>query len=152
MKYLSLDESEFKELLNLKRWSFTIYAILSSILVLLSYFVLDKILTDKIASINALPIIIFIAGLSTVIFVYSNRAYFLDLIKKEKKVFRGVLANKAAKNRDGRDYYVFNMDGNSFVVSEETFNQCNEGDIVEFHTSPLSKHLFKVEKVSESVL
>ncbi|HWZ23260.1 MAG TPA: hypothetical protein VNW06_11435 [Cytophagaceae bacterium] len=150
MKYLSLDNSEFRELLHLKRVTFIVYLVASIIFASISYLVLDKIIAGR-AIISTLPIVLFLAGSSLIIFIYSNRDYFLDLIKKEKKVFKGVLSSKTARNKDGRNYYVFNMDGNGFVVDKETFNNCNEGDIVEFHTSPLSKYLFKVEKVSEAV-
>jgi hypothetical protein len=146
MKYLSLDNSEFRELLQVKRVSFIIYLVASIIFALISYLVLDKIIAGR-ALISTLSIVLFLAGASLIIFIYSNRDYFLDLIKKEKKVFKGVLSSKTAR----KNYYVFNMDGNGFVVDKETFDNCNEGDIVEFHTSPLSKYLFKVEKVSEAV-
>ncbi len=149
MKYLSLDNSEFRELINLKRESFAVYFVSSIIFALLSYVILDRIIADSIG-INTLYIVLFLAFSSLIIFIYLHKGYFLDLIKKEKRVFSGVLSSKTARNKDGRDYYVFNMDGNSFVVDKETFDNCNEGDILEFHTSPLSKYLFKVEKVSEA--
>ncbi len=149
MRYLSLDSSEFRELLNFKKGSFLIYLLLSSILILISYIISERILSDEIG-ISTLYIVLFIAISSSVIFIYSNRGYFLDLIKKEKKVFKGVLSSKAVRGKNEKAYYVFNMDGNSFIVDKEIYENCEVGNIVEFHISPFTKYLFKVEKVSEA--
>jgi hypothetical protein len=149
MRYLSLDNSEFKELLNFKKVSFAVYLLLSTVLILISYIILDRILSDEIG-ISTLSIVLLLAVSSLAIFLYSNRGYLLDLIKKEKKVFKGVLSSKTIKGKNERTYYVFNMDGNSFIVDKDTFEKCEVGNIVEFHISSFTKYLFRVEKIGES--
>ena len=147
MKYLSLNNEEFKELINLRKGSFLGYFIILGIIIITSYLISDSILPDN-DRISPITIVLLMAVSYLFIFFYSNKDYFYDLIKKEKKVYKGVLSSKTTKIKEDHKYQ-FNMDGNIFVVDKETFDKFNEGDIVEFHISPFTRHLFKVEKVSE---
>jgi hypothetical protein len=148
MKYLSLNNDELKELINLKKVSFIGYMIIFGIIAVASYFISDRILTDS-NDISSLGVMFLFMVSYLFLFFYSNRSYFYDLLKKEKKVYKGVLSSKIFKSREHK--YQFNMDGNIFVVDKEIFEKFEEGDIVEFHISACTKHLFKVEKVTESL-
>lgn len=148
MKYLSLNNEEIKELINLKKVSFIGYMIIFGIITFASYFIAARILPDNNDLSPSVIMILFMASY-LFIFFYTNRSYFYDLMRKEKRVYRGVLSSKTLKNRDHK--YQFHMDGNIFVVDKETFEKFEEGDIVEFHISVRTKHLFKVEKVTESL-
>ncbi|HVD97865.1 MAG TPA: hypothetical protein VNB90_06645 [Cytophagaceae bacterium] len=148
MKYLSLNNDELRELINLKKGSFIGYLIFFGIIAIASFLISDHILPANtelgpyaVATLFALSYLCF--------FFYSNRSYFEDLLKKEKKVYKGVLSRKSYKSRE--DKYQLHMDGNVFIVDKESYNAFSEGDIVEFHISARTKHLFKVEKVSETL-
>ncbi|HSZ26360.1 MAG TPA: SoxR reducing system RseC family protein [Cytophagaceae bacterium] len=148
MKYLTLSREELKELIKLKKSIFLGYLIAFSIILIVSYFISDSILTDK-NGISPMAIVFLLTISYLVIFFYSNRSYFLDLLKKEKRVYKGVLSSKTIKSKEHTRYH-FNMDGNIFIVDKETFDRFSEGDIVEFHMSSFTRHLFKVEKVNEA--
>ncbi len=148
MKYLSLNQEEIKELINLKKGNFISHLIIFFIVVIAAYFISDSILTDN-KGISSLSIVVIFTIVNLIIFFYTNRSYFHDLLKKEKKVYTGVLSNKTAKEKENNKYQ-FNMDGNIFIVDKETFEKFHVGDIVEFHISSFTKHLFKVEKRNEA--
>ena len=150
MKYLSLNNDELKELINLKKGSFLGYFIIFGVIITASYLISDSILPDN-DNVSVLSIVLLMAVSYLFIFFYSNKDYFYDLIKKEKKVYKGVLSSKTAKMKEDHKYQ-FNMDGNIFVVDKETYDKFTEGDIVEFHISPFTKHLFKVEKVNDNYI
>jgi flagellar biosynthesis/type III secretory pathway M-ring protein FliF/YscJ len=143
MKYLSLNNEELKELINLKKGSFIGFGLVIGLVSIVSYFVSDYILPDN--SISPLAIVVLLILSFAFVFVYSNREYLQELQKKQKKVYRGVLSHKSAKD----ERYQFNMDGNIFLVDKDTYENFAEGDIVEFHISSFIKHLYKVEKVTE---
>ena len=147
MKYLSLNNEELKELINLKKGNFISYLTVTFSISIISYFIFDWILIDNTA-ISAMSIVFIISSIFLIIFFYLNRSYFHDLLKKEKKVYTGVLSTKTEKIKADNKYQ-FNMDGNIFIVDKETFEKFNVGDIVEFHISSFTKHLFKVEKRNE---
>lgn len=148
MKYLSLSNDELRELINLKKVSFISYMIIFGVIASASYFISDRILPDN-NDLAPLGVMSLFTISYLFLFFYSNRSYFYDVLKKEKRVYKGVLSSKTFKSRENK--YQFNMDGNIFVVDKEIFEQFEEGDIVEFHISARTKHLFKVEKVTESL-
>jgi len=147
MKYLSLNNDEFKELLSLRKSNLLGYLITLLIVILVSYTLLKRVIPGNM-DVSAMSLTLLIALSYFIIFVYSNKSYFKDLIKGKKKVYKGVLSGKTFKATSGK--YQFNVDGNIFVVDKETFETYEEGDIMEFHTSPLTKYLFKVEKVGKA--
>lgn len=146
MKYLSLNNEELKELINLKKSSFIGYIIIFGVMLIASYFISESILPED--GIQPLTIVVLFAISYLFLVFYSNRSYFNDLLKKEKKVYKGVLSTKTQKTNSK---YQFNMDGNIFVVDKETYEKFEIGDILEFHISANTKHLFKVEKVAETL-
>ena len=148
MKYLSLNNEELKELINLKKVSFISYMIIFGVIAAASYFISDRILPDNY-DLSPLGVMFLFMVSYLFLYFYTNRSYFYDLLKKEKRVYKGVLSSKTFKSRENR--YQFNMDGNIFIVDKEIFEKFEEGDIVEFHISARTKHLFKVEKVTESL-
>ncbi len=148
MKYLSFNNDELKELINLKKGSFIGFLIMFGIIAVASYFISDRILQDNNELTPFAVMILFVVSYLFILF-YSFRSYFYDLVKKEKRVYKGVLSSKTVKNKEEK--YQFHMDGNVFIVDKETYAKFEEGDIVEFHISARTKHLFKVEKVSETL-
>ncbi len=148
MKYLSLNNEELKELINFKKNSFIGYLVAFGIIAVATYFISARVLPDNI-ELTPFVVMLLFTFAYLLLFFYSNRTYFLDLLKKEKKVYTGVLSNKTFKNKENK--YQFNMDGNIFVVDKETYEKFEEGDIVEFHISACTKYLFKVEKVTETL-
>lgn len=144
MKYLSLNNEELKELINLKKNVFIGNLILFGVMLIALYFIAVRILPED--GVQPFTVVILFAVSYLFIIFYSNRSYFTDLLKKEKKVYKGVLSTKTQKSSK----YQFNMDGNIFVVDKETYEKFEIGDILEFHISANTKHLFKVEKVAES--
>jgi hypothetical protein len=148
MKYLSLNSDEIKELIALKKGSFIGYLITFIVILVVSYFVLDRILPDK-NGISPISIVFILTTSNLILFFYFNRSYFHDLLKKEKKVYKGVLSSKTCKVKEDNKYQ-FNVDGNIFVVDKDIYERFNEGDIIECHISAFTKHIFKVEKVGEA--
>lgn len=144
MKYLHLNKEEFNELLKLKKGSFIAQSIIFTV-ILISTYILSSLSLSNNKSITPLSIVGILFTSNLIIFIFANRTYFHDLVKKEKRVYTGVLSNKKEKN-DQKNRYQFNMDGNIFIVDKETFEKFDIGDIVEFHISSFTKHLFKVEK------
>lgn len=146
MKYLSLEQSEWRELINLKKGSLIGYIIFFSLLLLVSFFVSEAVLPSS-SDISPLSIAVIIALSYSIIFIFSNKDYLVDLIKKEKRVYRGVLSIKSIKSKSGK--YMFNIDGNIFIIDKETYDLYQEGDVLDVHISACMKHLFKIEKVSQ---
>ncbi|MCU0430841.1 MAG: hypothetical protein MUF42_12830 [Cytophagaceae bacterium] len=145
MKYLSLEKDELKELIFLRLGSFSI----SLFILALSCFTIGLILHQFVHSsilFAGIPILFFMTGLS--VLIYSQRPYLKDLTKKEKKVYKGILARKKEISKNKKIMYTFNVDGYIFHVEEEHYRQYKEGDFLEFHISPGIKHLFRVDKVA----
>jgi hypothetical protein len=145
MKYLSLERSELKELIYLKIGAFS----LSLTIIILSGIALGLI---SFQLSHSLPLalllgIAFIVGGIFIIF-FTNRAYFEDISKKEKRVYRGVISQKKIILRNNKKSFAFNVDGNIFLVDEENYTKFEEGEVLEFHVSPGLKHLFRIDRVA----
>lgn len=146
MKHLNLSESEMKELLSLRRDHFlsclaTLLIITSGSFILLQ-FVLKAYLNIFFVTVLAMAYIAYV--------IWTNRKYLTEIIRKQKKVYRGALAFKLISPRKKKGKYMFNVDGRVFYVDRKNFECIQEGDIVEFHVSSSTKHLFKIEKVASA--
>ena len=142
MKYLNLNNNEMKELLYVRKEHFVIYLITLSIISISSY-VLLLLIVPRAALF--LELVFTIAYIGYVVF--SNRKYLKELICKQKKVYRGALSFKTTSKRNEKKKYIFNVDGYTLYVDKKNFELIQEGDVVEFHVSSSTKHLFRVEKV-----
>ena len=144
MKHLNLNGNEMKELLLLRRDHFlsclAILVVIISGSYLLLNFVLKAYLNIFFVSLLAIVYIVYV--------IHTNRKYLTEIILKQKKVYRGALAFKLISPRKKKGKYMFNVDGRIFYVDRKNFECIQEGDIVEFHVSSSTKHLFKVEKVA----
>ncbi len=143
MKYLDLNNSEVKELLNVRKDHFIIYSITLLLIALSAYLLLKLIIPRAYVGIFlVLIVLIYIIGV-----VVSNRKYLKEIICKQKKVYRGALSFKISYKKNKRKIYLFNMDGHTFYVDKRNFESIQEGDLVEFHVSSSTKHLFRIEKI-----
>jgi hypothetical protein len=143
MKYLNLNNSEMRELLYIRRERFVLYVITLSIISLSSYMLLQSVIKTSMNSFFAL----LFSMAYTVYVLYTNRDYLKELIFKQKKVYRGALSFKTFYHNNKKGKYLFNVDGRIFYVDRKNFECIKEGDIVEFHVSSSTKHLFGVRKV-----
>lgn len=143
MKYLDLDNKEVRELLYIRRERLLAYFLTLLIISIGSYILLQLIMKLFLG----IFFVLLIAILYTVYFSYTNRKYLKELILKRKKVYRGALSFKSVSLRSKKGKYIFNVDGHIFYVDRKNFELIQEGDIVEFHVSSSTKHLFKVHKV-----
>jgi hypothetical protein len=143
MKYLDLNNNEVKELLNVRKDHFIFYSVTLLLLAIGAYLLLK--LTIHGAYIGIFVLVIILAYIIGVIF--SNRKYLKEIIYKQKKVYRGALSFKLSYKKNKRKKYLFNMDGHTFYVDKRNFESIQEGDIVEFHVSSSTKHLFRIEKI-----
>ncbi|MCS6824156.1 MAG: hypothetical protein NZ529_07640 [Cytophagaceae bacterium] len=142
MKYLSLNNDEYKELLRLKRHQLPFYLIVILLMTLATYLISIKFIfiEDVLVSI----VLTFLVLNLCLLFIYTkNRSYLHDLQKRKKRVYVGLVANKKIKDSK----YLINVDGNLFIVNDDVYHNLNIGDRVEIHTSEKSKHLFKVLKL-----
>jgi hypothetical protein len=142
MKYLNLNNNEMKELLYVRKEHFVIYLITLSIISISSYVLLLLIVPRAALFLGLVFTIAYIGYV-----VFSNRKYLKELIYKQKKVYRGALSFKTISKRNKKKKYIFNVDGHTLYVDKKNFEFIQEGDVVEFHVSSSTKHLFRVEKV-----
>jgi hypothetical protein len=143
MKYLNLNNNEIRELLHVRRDQFMVYSITLLIISISSYILLKLIIPG-----NYISILVVLVAIAYIIGVaFSNRKYLKEIICKQKKVYRGALSFKVAYKNNKRKKYIFNMDGQTFYVDKRNFESIQEGDIVEFHVSSSTKHIFRVEKI-----
>lgn len=147
MRYISLNDDEFNELLNFRKSNFFLFVLTCLALVASTYFFLEDVMPSN-TELASIPLAMLVLITFSIIFIYANKRYLSDLFKREKKIYKGVLSEKSFKVKTGK--YQFNTDGNIFVVDKESYDFFVEGDILEFHTSPLTKYLFKIEKVGSA--
>jgi hypothetical protein len=143
MKYLNLDNNEMRELLYIRRERFVLYFFTLLFISIGSYFLFQLIMRTPWTGMLALLIALSYTGF----WLYTNRKYLKELIRKQKKVYRGALSFKAVSRRNKKRKYMFNIDGHVFYVDRRKFECIQEGDIVEFHVSSSTKHVFKMEKI-----
>lgn len=148
MQYLHLSREEFRELRNLHWKKIPVYAIMFVAIVSFSYIVSVR-FTSHLYD-GVLPY--WISGAIAFAFIgyvyYMNQRYLKDLIKKEKRVYKGILSKKVVSRRSKRERYFISMDGMIFETDLSNFNTLEEGDLIEIHISPEIRHLFKVSKSS----
>lgn len=146
MNYLTLSKQELKELLQIRTRDFFIYGVA---LILLP-FAYQKAILLVLPQINGtdlvMAVILFITGFLMYLWYINKRYFFELLVSRKKKIYMGVLANKSIYKTPVANKYSFNMDGYIFYVNEEIYSRFQEGDFLEFHISPSTKHLFRVEK------
>lgn len=146
MNYLTLSRQEIRELLQIRLRDFFIYAVA---LILLP-FVYQKVVLLVVPQISGadlfMAVLLFITAFLMYLWYINKRYFFELLVSRQKRIYMGVLANKSVYKLPVGSKFSFNMDGYIFYVNEETYNRFQEGDFLEFHISPSTKHLFKVEK------
>ena len=143
MCYLTLSKQEIKELIHIRMYDFFKYL---TTLIILS-FVCHKLLRiffPAIVYTEQLLMILALTGLYMRCLFHINKLYLTEIIRKRKIVYKGVLSSKIVSRNPSKGKYYFNMDGNIFSVGKEIFREFKEGDCIEFHVSPSTKHLFKV--------
>jgi hypothetical protein len=143
MKYLDLNNTEMKELLQMRREHFVIYIITLFIISGSTYIILHSLIKSFICVLFAA----FLAFVYTCYVIYINRKYLKEIIYKKKKVYHGAVSFKTVYQNGQKIKYLFNVDGRIFYVDKRKYESIEEGDIVEFHVSSSTKHLFKVEKI-----
>ncbi len=143
MKYLNLTNTEVKVLLQVRREQFASYGLTLLLITGISYLLLQLILKPY----ASIFLVFFLAVAYIAYILRINRKYLMEIFRKQKKVYRGALSFKIIYRRNKRRKYVFNVDGKNFYVDRKNFEYIQEGDIVEFHVSSSTKHLYKVEKI-----
>ncbi len=81
---------------------------------------------------------ILIDVLFVIAFITIYRAFKLDLKENEKKIWQGLITNKhytvqSSKNSKSTYTYYFYFGDQKRSISEEIYNQFNEGDMIEIH-------------------
>jgi hypothetical protein len=143
MIYLTLDKQEIKELIRLRVIDFFKYLGILVVLSFLSHEILHVFFPRIVYTEQFFLVALLVLLYSGYIF-HSNRLYLYEIISRKKLVYKGVLSSKTVSRLPSEGKYYFNMDGKIFSVGKEIFSEFEEGDFLEFHVSPSTKHLFKV--------
>ena len=143
MSYLTLSKQEMKELIHLRMSDFFKYLVTLIVLSFVCHEVLRMFFPKIVYTEQLFVMVIFVVLYFGYIF-HINKLYLFEIIRKQKIVYKGVLSAKRVSSLPSEGKYYFNMDGNIFSVGKEIFREFEEGDFLEFHISPSTKHLFKV--------
>ena len=142
MSDLTLTKQEIKELIWIRLAHFLGYLIAMSFL----FFIYLKVLhvfTPRILSDEPFLSVLVFTIFSFGSFLILNKEYLQEIFQKRKRVYKGVLGIKTCSHNE----YSFYMDGHVFLVGKEYYHQFKEGDLLEFHISPSTRHLFKVVRI-----
>jgi hypothetical protein len=143
MSYITLSKKEIRELIQIRMPDLFKYLVTLMVLSFVCYELTRLMFPGIVYTGQLFVMLIFIAFYIGYLF-YINKRFLMEIIYKRKIVYKGMLSAKIVSRNPSEGKYYFNMDGNIFSVGKEIFREFKEGDVLEFHISPSTKHLFKV--------
>ncbi len=143
MSYITLSKKEIKELIQIRMPDLFKYLVTLMVLSFVCHETI-RLLFPRTVYIEQLGVVILFMVLYVGYLFHINKLFLTEIIYKRKIVYKGMLSSKMVSRNPSEGKYYFNMDGNIFSVGKEIFREFKEGDVLEFHISPSTKHLFKV--------